>query len=196
MRTCGDYGILVEVVTNAVASTIEIGKNVAATTRWERRYRTLVSTFLVLALGAQIATLGVTLVRPGWLAATVYPILEYTMYAQAHYDGERVTGRWLLRGQLANGGVIDITEQTLRVSIWDFGELTEQVAVGKPGTPETLRGVQRLISVVREREPRANEIRMLRIDSYPMKVTQHGAQTTPSQTVATIAMPTISGNEQ
>jgi hypothetical protein len=155
----------------------------------ERNYRALVSAFIVLTLGAQIATFGVTLVRPGWLRDKLYPIIEYPMYAQAHYDGERITGRWLLRGMLANGDQIDITEQSLRVSIWDFILLTDPIAVGAPNAPQTVTAIQRLITIIRAREPRASEIKALRIESYPMKVTRHGPEKMPSETVMTIPMP-------
>jgi hypothetical protein len=165
-------------------------------TRLDRDYRALVSTFILLTLGAQTATFGVTLVSPGWLTSKLYPIIEYPMYAQAHYDGERVTGRWLLRGVLANGELIDITEQSLRVSLWDFILLTDPVAVGLPNEPKTLGAIRKLIAVVKAREPRASEIKLLRIDSYPMKVTRHGPEKIPSETVATIPMPAAADVER
>ncbi len=160
--------------------------------RMERNYRRLVSTFIVLAIGAQVATFGVTFVSPGWLDARTYPIIEYPMYAQAHYDGERVTGRWLLRGVLADGAEIDITEQSLHVSLWDFILLTDQVATGRPNAPQTLKAIGNLITVVQDREPRAGEIKTLRIDSYPMKVTRHGGEKIPSEPVVSIPMPSRS----
>jgi hypothetical protein len=165
-----------------------------AMARPERNYRALIATFLVLTLGAQIASLGVTIVRPGSLTAKLYPIIEYPMYARAHYDGERVIGRWLLKGVLANGNQIDITEQSLRVSGWDFILLTDQVALGKPGAPQTQRAIDTLVTMVKQRVSEASAIRELRIDNYPMKVTRHGAQWTASETVLSIPMAAPSDN--
>jgi hypothetical protein len=159
-----------------------------STSRHERLYRGLASTFIIVILGAQAATLGVTLVKPGWLYNRLYPIIDYPMYALAHYDGERVTGRWLLRGVLENGGEIDITEQSLHLSVWDFVGLTEPIVSGAPNAPETHRAIQELVAVVRAREPRAAEFKTLRIDSYPMRVTRHGPETIPSETVLSIPM--------
>jgi hypothetical protein len=161
----------------------------------ERRYRALVSTFIVLTLGAQAASLGVTLVSPGWLTAKIYPIIEYPMYAQAHYDGERVEGRWLLRGVLAHGGEIDINEDSLRVSPWDYIHLTDAVALAQPDTAQRAKAIQELVAVVKAREPRAADLSALRLDSYPMKVTRNGAAAMPSDTVVTIPMPAASGSE-
>jgi hypothetical protein len=159
-----------------------------AAPRTQRIYRRLASTFIVVTLGAQIATFPVTLVHPGALSGKLYPIIEYPMYADAHYDGERVTGRWLLRGVFAGGGEIDITEQSLGISFWDFNLLVHPVATGVPNSPQMLKSIQSLLTVVRAREPRAREFKMLRIDSYPMKVTRNGATPMPSETVVSIPM--------
>jgi hypothetical protein len=195
LRLGADCGNLLAGVKNpAVAQTGE-GDSMIAAARRDRIYRRLVSVFLVLTLGTQIATLGVTAVRPGWLTAKLYPIIEYPMYAPAHYEGERVTGRWLLRGVLASGGEIEITEQSLRTSIWDFILLTDPIATGTPNSPRTLTAIQRLVAVVREREPRARELKMLRIESYPLKVTRNGAEKIPSETVVSIPMPSESDIE-
>jgi hypothetical protein len=156
--------------------------------RPERIYRGLASTFIVLVLGAQAATLPVTLMSPGRLLGRFYPIIEYPMYAQAHYDGERVVGRFLLRGVLADGSQVDITEQSLRISVWDFVVLTEQVATGTPDSPGMLRAVKNLLAIVREREPRVGEFKTLQIDSYPMKLSRDGAAPAPSETVWSIPM--------
>jgi hypothetical protein len=154
----------------------------------ERIYRRVASGFIVAVLGAQAATLAITAITPGRLLGRFYPIIEYPMYAQAHHDGERVTGRWLLRGVLADGNELDITEDSLHISVFSFAVLTQQVADATPDSPESQDAIKTLISIVRERESRASEIKMLRIDSYPMIVTRNGAQTVPSETVISIPM--------
>jgi hypothetical protein len=164
------------------------GDSMIASARRQRLYQNLASTFIALALGAQAASLGVTLVHPGLLLGRLYPIIEYPMYSDAHYDGERVTARWLLRGVLANGGEIDITEQSLGMSVWNFILLTDQVATGKTNSPQTRDAIQTLLAVVRSREARAHELKSLRIDSYPMKVTRHGAEVIASEPVLTLPM--------
>src|SRR5579863_1876177 len=162
--------------------------------RQERHYRAWVSLLVLCLLGMQAATYAVTLVRPGWLRARLYPIIEYPMYAQAHYENERVTGRWLVRGLLANGSEIDITAQSLRISPWDFVLLTDPIGVGPQDAPAAIGARDRLIAIVREREPRAAEITALRIDNYPMRVTRNGPETVPSEAVVTVPMPAIASS--
>jgi hypothetical protein len=154
----------------------------------QRIIRNLVSGFIALVLGAQIATLGVTVIRPGALAGKLYPIIEYPMYAFAHYDGERIKGRWLLRGVLADGEQLDINEQSLRISVWDYIDLLEPVVALPPNSVQQQTAIQTLITVVRERERRAGELKTLRIDSYPLKLTRHGGEPMPSETVMSIPM--------
>ncbi len=157
--------------------------------RRERSYRRLASGFIILVLGAQAATLAVTAVSPGRLLARFYPIIEYPMYAGAHYENERVIGRWLLRGVLGDGSVVEINEQTLNLSLWNFVTLVDQVASGAPGTAERQHAIDTLIAIVRERQSHGSEIKTLRIDSYPLKVTRHGAAPAPSETVWSMSLP-------
>jgi hypothetical protein len=151
-------------------------------------YRGLISTFLILALTAQVATLAFSLVAPGRLRAHVYPFIEYPMYAGSHYENERVVARWLLQGVLADGSAIDISETSLHLSIWDFVLLTDAIVNRPPGNPQRTEAIRTLIGLVRERAPHADELKELQISNYPLKVTRHGGEKIPSEIVVTIPL--------
>jgi hypothetical protein len=148
----------------------------------DRRYRFLISAFLVIVLGAQGATIAFTAVRSGLIWSRLYPIIEYPMYAEAHYEGERVTGRWILHGVLASGGQVNVSEDTLNISFWDYNFLVGSAVKREPNA------IEHMIQVVRERDPRAKEFTALVVENYPMKLSRNGGTPIPSEVVLSVSM--------
>jgi hypothetical protein len=145
-------------------------------------YRAGVTIFVAAVLFAQAATLAVTATRGTYLRDRLYPILEYPMYAPAHYEGERVTASWLLEGELANGSTISITSDALRLDIFDFVNIMQAVLHGKAQALATLR------QLVRDRVPGADQIRVVRVKDYPLKVTRNGPEPLPSDVIMTFTL--------
>jgi hypothetical protein len=146
-------------------------------------YRAAVSVFIIAVLSAQAATIPVTAMRGSFLRSKLYPILEYPMYAPAHYNGERVTASWLIEGVLPDGKTVGITNEQLHVDIFDFITIVQSALQGNPRETGTLR------ELVRERVPGAERIQELHIKSYPMQVTRDGPKPLPSELVMTIPLP-------
>jgi hypothetical protein len=144
------------------------------------RYRTAVSVFIIAVLAAQAATIPVTAMHGAFLRSKLYPILEYPMYAPAHYNGERVTASWLIEGVVPDGKTIGITNDQLHVDIFDFINIVQSALQGNSREIDTLR------ELVRDRVPGADRIQELRIKNYPLKVTRDGPQPLPSEVVMTI----------
>jgi hypothetical protein len=145
-------------------------------------YRSLVSVFIILVLAAQTATLPVTATRGTYVRSRLYPILEYPMYAVAHFEGERVTASWILEGVLSDSKTIDISYNQLHVDIFDFVNTVQSTLDGNANGRATLR------KLVRDHIPGAEQIRELRIKNYPMKITRNGPQPLPSELVMSIPM--------
>jgi hypothetical protein len=151
--------------------------------RSEKLYRTIVSAFVAVLLFAQAATILVTASRGGYLRDRLFPVLEYPMYAPAHYEGERVTASWLLEGVYRDGLTIDITDDMLKIDIFDWVHTLEGTLAGNPNTTATL------VTLIRERVPNAAQLSELRIKNYPVRVTRNGPEKIPSEVVKTLAMP-------
>ena len=145
-------------------------------------YRTGVTIFIATMLLAQAATLPVTATRSTFLRNRAYPILEYPMYASAHYEGERVNASWLIEGALVNGGTISISNEQLHVDIFEFVNIVQAVLHGSTAASGTLR------ELIRDHVPAADQIRELRIMNLPIKITRGGPQPLPSEVVMTISM--------
>jgi hypothetical protein len=145
-------------------------------------HRTAVSVFVAAVLCAQAATIPVTAMRGTFLRSKLYPILEYPMYAAAHYDGERVTASWLLEGVLPDGGTVSISNDQLHVDVFEFINIVQSTLRGNPGGIGTLR------ELIRNRVPGADRLRELRIKNYPVKVTRDGPKPLPSEVVMTLAL--------
>lgn len=145
-------------------------------------YRTGVSVFLAAVLGAQAATLLVTAQHGSFLRSKLFPILEYPMYAPAHYEGERVTASWLLEGALADGKTVNIPREQLQVDIFDFVNIVQSTLQHDPAATGVLTGL------VREHVPGAGLIRELRIKNYPIQVTRAGPKPMESEIVMTIPL--------
>ena len=133
-------------------------------------------------LATQAATIPVTATRGTYLRNKLFPILEYPMYAPAHYEGERVTASWLIDGVLANGRVISISNDALHVDIFDFVRIVQAALNGDPKATSTLR------DLIQSRVPGAADIRQILIKSYPVQVTRNGPQAMPAEVVMAIPM--------
>ena len=151
--------------------------------RSEKLYRTIVSAFVAVVLFAQAATILVTATRGGYLRDRLFPVLEYPMYAPAHYEGERVTASWLLEGVYRDGLTIEITDDMLKIDIFDWVHTLEGTLDGNPNTTATL------VTLIREHVPNAAQLSELRIKNYPVRLTRNGPQKIPSEVVKTLAMP-------
>lgn len=152
---------------------------VVNSTRW---YRFVVSVFIVAVLVAQAATLIVTATRGTYLRSNAYPILEYPMYAPAHYEGERVSASWLLEGVSGDGKTIAISSEQLHVDVFDFVNIVQLALSGSASGRSTLR------ELVLGHVPGADQLKEIRIKNYPMKVTRAGPQPLPSEVVMTIQL--------
>jgi len=147
-------------------------------------YRAGVATFLILILGAQASTLLVTAQHGTFLRNRLYPIIEYPMYAVAHYDGERVTASWLLEAVQPDGRTFEISYDQLHVDIFDWVDIMQAVLHGSTTNRDALR------ELVRKHIPGAEQIRELRIKNYPLQVTRDGPRSLPSEVVMTVSMQT------
>lgn len=143
-------------------------------------YRVGVSVFVGAVLAAQAATLPITAMHAGFLRSKLFPIIEYPMYAPAHYEGERVTASWLIEGVLSDGRAINVSKEQLGVDIFDFANIMQPVLQHDPSA------TQSLVAMVRERVPGAERFDELRIKSYPMQVTRDGPKPLPSEVIVTI----------
>jgi hypothetical protein len=153
-------------------------------TRWERPYRWLVGLFVGAVLLAQFATIPFTALRLGdilWVRA--YPILEYDMYRDPYYKGDRVDATWNLEGVYNSGVVVQITDQTLGLSVWDLHRILYSVVVYKADY-----GVSQLKNLITSRMPQTDSLESVRIISLPVKVGRDGPEAVPSQVVATISL--------
>jgi hypothetical protein len=153
--------------------------------KWAASYRIAVSVFVTALLAAQAATLSVTALHGSFLRSKLYPILEYPMYAPAHYNGERVTASWLIEGVLADGKTVSITDDQLHVDIFDFINIVQSALRGDP------REIAALRELVRDRIPGADRIQELRIKNFPLQVTRDGAKPLPSDVVMTIPLQSL-----
>jgi hypothetical protein len=151
-------------------------------TRAETAYRFGVSVFVAAVLGAQAATLWVTAQHAGYLRGKLFPILEYPMYAPAHYEGERVTASWLLEAVLSDGRSLAIPREQLQVDIFDFVRIVQSALQHDRAATATLLGL------VRERVPGADRIREVRIKNYPVQLTRDGPKPLASEVVMTIPL--------
>lgn len=145
-------------------------------------YRTAISVFVTAVLGAQAATLLVTAQHASFLRSKLFPILEYPMYAPAHYEGERVTASWLLEGVLADGKTVVIPREQLQVDIFDFVNIVQSTLQHDPAATGVLTGL------VREHVPGAGLIRELRIKNYPVQLTRNGPKPMSSEIVMTVPL--------
>jgi len=152
-------------------------------------YRTGVSVFVAAALAAQAATIPVTAMHGSFLRSKLFPILEYPMYAPAHYEGERVTASFLLEGVLQDGKIIPITREQLGVDIFDYVDIVQTAMRPEPAAAQTL------LDVIHQHIPGADQFQEVRIKSYPMQVTRDGPKPLPSQVMKTIPLePKLSGS--
>jgi hypothetical protein len=132
-------------------------------------------------LTAQAMTLGVTASgKRSLLRNKLYPIIEYPMYAPAHYEGERVTATWELQALLSSGETMPISREALELTIWDYNRIVQAFLRGDP------RATENFEEVIRTRAPRASEIREVRIISYGVQLGRNGPIKIPSQVVRTI----------
>ena len=145
-------------------------------------YRAGISVFVTALLGAQASTLWVTAQHGTFLRSKLFPILEYPMYAPAHYEGERVTASWLLEGALADGKSIAIPRELLQVDIFDFVNIVQSTLQHDRTATATLLGL------VRQHVAGAERIRELRIKDYPVQLTRNGPRPLASEIVMTIPM--------
>jgi hypothetical protein len=143
-------------------------------------YRIGVSVFVAVVLAAQAATFPITAIHGSFLRSKLFPILEYPMYAVAHYEGERVTASWLIEGVFDDGKTINISKEQLGVDIFDLANLMGPVLQRQPA------GTRTLLGLVQERVPEADRLQELRIKSYPMQVTRDGPKALPSEVLVTI----------
>lgn len=154
----------------------------------ERGYRVAVSIFVFAILAAQAATLPVTASGRTIIRSKLFPILEYPMYAIAHYEGDRVTGTWILEGVYPDGRTLNITQENLRLSTWDFIRVVQHAVRKLPGSQD------RLVGLIRSRLPDGRIIREVRIKNYPIKVTRHGPQPMPSEVVMKVSIQPAPGS--
>jgi hypothetical protein len=145
-------------------------------------YRAGVAAFLLLILGAQAATLLVTARHGTFLRNRLYPIIEYPMYAVAHYENERVDASWLLEAVDQDGRTFEISYDQLHVDIFDWVNIMQAVLHGSGTNLDALR------ELVRKHIPGAGQFVELRIKSYPLQVTRGGPRSLPSQLLMTVSM--------
>jgi hypothetical protein len=143
-------------------------------------YRFGVSAFVGLALLAQAATIPITAMHASFLRSKMFPILEYPMYAVAHYENERVTASWLIEGVLDDGKIINISKEQLGVDIFDFANIISPVLRHEPNADRAL------MDMVKTRVPGGDRMQEVRIKSYPMQITRDGPKPMPSEVVMTI----------
>jgi len=148
----------------------------------DRLYRTGVSIFVIGMLAAQASTLLVTATAKSVLRSKLYPFIEYPMYGIAHYEGERVTATWHLEGVYNDGHTIDISQEMLNLSIWDYNRIIQATMASQKGAADAFR------EVMRERVPGSAELQQVRIKSYAIKVTRHGPEEIPSEVPMTVPM--------
>jgi hypothetical protein len=149
----------------------------------EKLYRTIVSAFVGLVLFAQASTVLVTATRGTYLRERLFPVLEYPMYAYAHYDGDRVVASWLLEGVYPAGETISISKEMLRVDIFDWVNIVQGAMAGYASSTATL------MTLIREHVPNAAQLAELRIKNYPVRITRNGPAAMPSEVVKTLPVP-------
>lgn len=150
--------------------------------RTQTSYRIGVSIFVTAVLGAQAATLLVTAQHASFLRSKMFPILEYPMYAPAHYEGERVTASWLLEGELADGKTVAIPREQLQVDIFDYVNIVQSTLQHDRAATDVLTGL------VRDHVPGAGLLHELRIKNYPVQLTRDGPRRISSEIVMTIPL--------
>ena len=140
------------------------------------------SVFVAAVLFAQTATIPIMAMHGTFLRSKLFPILEYPMYAPAHYESERVSASWLIEGVLPSGKTLAISKEQLQVDIFDFVNIVQGTMQHDPKATATLR------QLVRERVVGSEQLQELRIKNYPMQVTRDGPKALPSEVVMTLPM--------
>jgi len=132
---------------------------------------------------AQAATIPFTAARSELIWSRLYPIVEYDMYRDPYFEGDRVDAIWNIEAVYEGGVTMPLGLETLKMSVWDMQLILHATVVQKSD-----RGRDNLRAVIRARAPQAERIRELRILSLPVRVSRSGPEAIPATVVMTIPM--------
>ena len=131
----------------------------------------------------QAATIPFTAARSELLWSRLYPIIEYDMYRDPYFEGDRVDATWDIVAVYDSGVTMPLGLETLRMSVWDMHRILYVTVVEK-----SEQGRENLRSVIRARAPQSERIKELRVLSLPVRVSRSGPETIPATVVMTIPM--------
>ena len=131
----------------------------------------------------QAATLPFTAVRSSLIWSRLYPIVEYDMYRDPYFEGDRVDATWDIVAVYESGVTMPLGLETLNMSVWDMQRILYLTVIQKSD-----KGRDSLRTVIRARAPQAERIRELRILSLPVRVSRSGPEAIPATVVMTIPM--------
>ena len=100
-----------------------------------------------------------------------WPILNYAMYSGSFREGDTVNVYKLLEGVTEDGTTIDISMDTLGMSLWHYRDLVRDLESGRD------EAIQLVLNSVAPKSPLVE----IRIKSFPMAVTRDGPREQPSE---------------
>lgn len=126
-----------------------------------------------------IAVLGAQLVASFGHANRFFPFMWYPMYAQAHFEGERINVEHRIYAVTPDGKrhYIDPASD-LEIDFWRYERrFARQLRDNK------LKNIKPVLAMVIERHPTFTE---LQVEDYPMVITRQGPKSAPMRTIAVV----------
>ena len=126
---------------------------------------------------------------PSWgFHAYTWPFLNYPMYSYASYEGDRIDARTLVFGRLEDGTEVEIVPEDLHTWYFKFDlNFAKQI---RPGKEETLKPYVKLYEQIH-----GKRLTELRSANFPMVLGKEGAIPAPSETLFTVDVSDLYGED-
>jgi hypothetical protein len=132
----------------------------------------LISLIIILVLGAQlVASFG--------HANRFFPFMWYPMYAQAHFEGERINVEHRIYAVTRDGRrhYVDPASD-LKIDFWRY-----ERRFARPLRDHKLENIRPILAMVIDRYPTFTE---LQVEDYPMIITKDGPMPVPRRTISVV----------
>jgi hypothetical protein len=144
-----------------------------------RIYETLTSLFAAGILLAQAGVvIGAVVGDAGISGKKFWPIVSYHMYSESRFEGETIEVHDLLNVVRADGTLVPVTKEELKLNLWDYRHLSKGLK----------RGDEIAVRIFQQRYPVWSDFEEIRVLSYPLMITRDGPAKKPSEVLASVPL--------
>jgi len=140
-----------------------------------RGYTFIATTFIVGVLGIQSLTIVTPILPIKFIGADRHwPVVTYPMYTKSYVEGDYINVKLILTIKNKAGEEIEITENQLGLTHWDFYTLVSKISRNSPNALDTF------LEIYED----SDEADFVYVKTYPLRITKEGPIPAESKVLA------------